>query len=60
MPDAEATYEINKYIVPRGTKCSCGHAIEVHGTNGRICGACPCKIFVEIFDPKRPMATRVP
>ena len=59
MTDSNASYEINTLIAPKGTKCNCGHSIEVHGSNGKICAACPCKVFVEAFDPKRPMEAMI-
>ena len=45
--EIQQSYEINPLVAPKGTKCNCGHSVEVHGTNGKICGACPCKVFVE-------------
>jgi len=54
-------YEIDKKLpAPRGTKCNCGHSVEVHGTNGKICGGCECRAFVQAFDPKKPQESKMP
>lgn len=44
MPE-EATYKINQSGVASGTKCVCEHTISAHGSNGKICAACPCVQF---------------
>ena len=53
-------YEFKKaYLHPKGSKCNCGHKIEDHGSNGRMCMmiSCQCRLFTLAFDPARPQET---
>ena len=38
-------YRIGVETAKPGSRCKCGHVIEAHGTQGKICAACDCKQF---------------
>lgn len=55
-----ADYEARQKQAKDSDLCTCTHPFAAHSSNGMICAACDCKLFVLAFDPRFPAESKIP